>query len=87
MSIVKRVDAELKMDVRSDIRAASMTASITPLRPSGMMPSTSAGKAVLREVTLMDSTMNSLFYSENFILSNIDQNDEYDNFLNAFDDD
>ena len=56
MSIVKSVDAELKMEVRSDIRAASMTASITPLSPSGMMPRTRAGKAVLLQETGLPQT-------------------------------
>ena len=51
MSMVKSVLAELKIDVRSDIRAASMTAIMTPLRPSGMIPSTMAGYAVLEQET------------------------------------
>ena len=35
MSMVKMVDAELKMDVRELIRAASITASIIPFSPGG----------------------------------------------------
>ena len=33
ISIVKMVDAELKMDVSDDIRAANITANIIPRRP------------------------------------------------------
>jgi len=33
MSIVKMVEAELKTEVREDMRAAIMTANIRPLRP------------------------------------------------------
>ncbi len=33
MSMVKMVEAELKMEVREDIRAASITASIRPFTP------------------------------------------------------
>ena len=33
-SMVKRVEAELKMDVRSDIRAASITEIMTPRIPA-----------------------------------------------------
>ena len=43
MSMVNKVLAELKMEVRSDMRAASMTAIITPRSPSGMIPRTRTG--------------------------------------------
>ena len=33
MSMVKIVDEELKMEVKEDMRAANITASIIPLRP------------------------------------------------------
>ncbi len=33
MSMVKMVEAELKMEVREDIRAASITASMRPFMP------------------------------------------------------
>lgn len=33
MSIEKMVEEELKIDVREDIRAASITASISPVKP------------------------------------------------------
>ena len=36
MSIVKMVELELKMDVSEDMRAASMTASMRPLNPTGI---------------------------------------------------
>ena len=36
MSIVKMVDAELKIDVREDISAASITASIRPRMPKNI---------------------------------------------------
>ncbi|RMZ95322.1 hypothetical protein BpHYR1_012913 [Brachionus plicatilis] len=36
MSTVKRVDELLNIEVKSDIKAASITASITPLRPTGI---------------------------------------------------
>ena len=35
MSMVKMVEAELKIEVREDIRAASMTANIRPRIPKG----------------------------------------------------
>lgn len=36
-SIVNKVLAELKIDVKSEINAASMTANINPRRPIGMV--------------------------------------------------
>ena len=36
ISMVKMVDAELKMDVRDDIRAAIITANIMPRRPENI---------------------------------------------------
>ena len=50
MSMVKSVLDELKMEVRSDMRAASMTEIMMPLRPSGMMPITRRGKAILEQL-------------------------------------
>ena len=45
MSRVKMVELELKMEVREDMRAASMTASIRPLTPTGIFSFTSLTKA------------------------------------------
>ena len=42
-SMVKSVELELKMEVRSDMSAASITEIMIPRIPSGMMPSTSLG--------------------------------------------
>lgn len=42
MSIVKIVEAELKMDVSELIKAASITDSIIPLRPEDVRRSTSS---------------------------------------------
>ncbi len=36
MSTVKMVEEELKMEVKDDMRAANMTASIMPRSPSGI---------------------------------------------------
>ena len=47
MSIVKRVEAELNMEVRSLIRAANITAIITPRIPSGRRRNTKYGYAKL----------------------------------------
>ena len=43
MSIVKRVDPELKVAVSDDIKAASMTARRRPFRPEGIIRITSVG--------------------------------------------
>ena len=43
MSMVKSVDDELKMEEREDIKAATITANIRPLRPSGISFSTNVG--------------------------------------------
>ena len=40
MSMVNRVLAELKIEVKSDIRAANITLIIIPLIPSGIIPKT-----------------------------------------------
>ena len=40
MSIVNKVLAELKIEVKSDIRAANITLIIIPLIPSGIIPKT-----------------------------------------------
>ena len=56
MSIVKIVELELNIELNDDISAASMTAIMTPRRPSGMMPSTRAGKAVLLQDTGLPQT-------------------------------
>ena len=37
MSMVKMVDDELKMEVREDMRAASITANMRPRTPTGMV--------------------------------------------------
>ena len=44
MSIVKMVELELKMDVSEDMRAASMTASMRPLNPTGIFSFTCASR-------------------------------------------
>ena len=36
ISMVKIVDAELKIDVRDDIRAANITANMMPLKPENL---------------------------------------------------
>ena len=51
MSMVNKVLAELKIEVRSDMRAASITAIMTPRRPSGIIPKTIAGYAVFEQET------------------------------------
>ena len=43
ISMVKIVEDELKMEVREDMRAAIMTASMTPRAPVGISLSTSVG--------------------------------------------
>ena len=50
MSIVKRVLDELKMDVKSDIKAANITDIIIPRRPSGIIPRTRRGYAILEQL-------------------------------------
>jgi hypothetical protein len=47
MSWAKMVEAELKMEVSEDIRAANMTANIRPRRPTGIRWFTSKMKALL----------------------------------------
>ena len=41
------MEDELKIDVRDDIRAANMTANISPLTPAGNNSFTSLAKAIL----------------------------------------
>ena len=52
MSMVKMVELELKMDVREDIRAASMTANMRPRTPTGIFSLTSLMKARLVQPAL-----------------------------------
>ena len=47
MSIVNKVLAELKIEVKSDIRAANITLIIIPLIPSGIIPKT---KEIIEEL-------------------------------------
>ena len=47
MSMVNRVLAELKIEVKSDIRAANITLIIIPLIPSGIIPKT---KEIIEEL-------------------------------------
>jgi hypothetical protein len=47
MSWAKMVEAELKMEVREDIRAANMTANMRPRRPTGINSFTNKMKALL----------------------------------------
>ena len=49
------VDAELKIEVKEDMRAASITASIKPLNPSGIFSFTSLMKAMLEHPPLFDT--------------------------------
>ena len=50
-SIVNKVLAELKMEVKSDIKAASITLIIIPRNPSGIIPRTNRGYAILEQLT------------------------------------
>lgn len=52
MSMVKRVDAELKMEVRSLMTADSMTEIMIPRAPLGRNSNTNLGKAELVQETL-----------------------------------
>ena len=45
--MVKMVEDELKMDVREDIKAESMTANMRPLNPTGRSSLTNLTKAKL----------------------------------------
>ena len=45
-SMVKMVEEELKIDVRDDMRAAIITASMRPFRPGGMSSRTSLTYAI-----------------------------------------
>ena len=47
MSIVNKVLAELKIEVKSDIKAANITLIIIPLIPSGIIPKT---KEIIEEL-------------------------------------
>ena len=47
MSMVKMVEEELKIEVKDDIRAASITANIIPLAPVGISSVTSFTNAML----------------------------------------
>ena len=49
--MVNKVLAELKIEVKSDIKAANMTLIITPLIPSGMIPKTNLGYAIFEQLT------------------------------------
>ena len=50
MSMVNMVDEELKMEVREDMRAASMTAIMAPRIPAGISSVTSFTKAMLLQL-------------------------------------
>merc|ERR1711962_1680023 len=60
MSIVKIVEAELKTEVREDMRAAIITASINPLAPVGIRSRTNRMKAIFVQPDL-DSQISSHF--------------------------
>ena len=51
MSMVNKVLAELKIDVKSDINAANITLIMIPRIPSGMIPKTNRGYAILEQLT------------------------------------
>ena len=51
--MVKIVEEELKIEVREDMRAASITASIIPLAPVGINSVTSFTKAMLVQPLLL----------------------------------
>ena len=53
MSMVKMVEEELKMEVREDMSAASITASIMPRAPTGISSVTSFTKAMLVQPLLL----------------------------------
>ena len=51
--MVKIVEEELKIEVREDMRAASITANIIPLAPVGISSVTSLTKAMLVQPLLL----------------------------------
>ena len=51
MSMVKMVELLLKMEVREEMRADIITASIRPRRPSGISRRTRVGKAMLEQLS------------------------------------
>lgn len=59
------VDAELKIDVSEDIRAANITASISPLIPSGSCSFTSIMKAMLEHPPLKMECARNVVHSSN----------------------
>lgn len=52
MSMVNMAELELKMEVSEDMRAASMTASRSPLSPTGNVSVTNLMKAMLLQPDL-----------------------------------
>ncbi len=52
MSMVKMAELELNMEVSEDMRAASITASMSPLKPTGIVSLTSLMKAMLVQPAL-----------------------------------
>ena len=63
MSMVKMVEEELKIDVKEDMRAAIMTASIIPLAPVGISSVTSFTNAMLVQPLLLPQILS---HSERF---------------------
>ena len=51
--MVKMVELELKMEVREDMRAASMTASMRPRTPTGIFSFTSWGGPAINDVNTL----------------------------------
>lgn len=80
--MVKMVEAELKMEVSEDMRAANITANIRPLMPTGILSLTSMMKATLvhppselqillqsSEMTLENDTITNLSKNKKFYLA------------------
>ena len=57
MSMVKMAELELKMEVREDMRAASMTARRRPLSPTGRVSFTNLMKAMLVQPDLKHTVL------------------------------
>ena len=60
MSMVKMAELELKMEVREDMRAASITASRSPLSPTGRVSFTNLMNAMLVQPDLKQNYFCSL---------------------------
>ena len=63
MSIVNKVEPELKVAVREDISAANITANRSPLSPLGKIRITRVGYAIFVHPTSLKSIVNQVFIS------------------------